>query len=178
MYFSGRTGNGACLAGLVVVWPFGQLLHRFGAFLAVRMSVWMVSEIICSMGRTRGQISPSVRTENGPKYVRCTARAGTATRAHGALWRPEDGPSGSQKQVCRPNTIFFRFRDPCCSGAHKGPCGASCLLLACCCLLLIACLLDAQVPPWWSNNLINRLKHYVLQLGDPNPNQDWVLGPS
>ena len=35
--------------------------------------------------------------------------------------------------------------------------------------LLAACLLDAQAPPWWSNNLINRLKYYVLQLGDPNP---------
>ena len=36
--------------------------------------------------------------------------------------------------------------------------------LACC--LLVACLLlDAQAPPWWSNNLINRLKCDVLQLG-------------
>ena len=46
--------------------------------------------------------------------------------------------------------------------------------LACCCCC--CCLLDAQAPPQWSNNLINRLKYYVLQLGDPN--QDWVLGPS
>ena len=40
------------------------------------------------------------------------------------------------------------------------------LLVAC----LVACLLlDTQAPPWWSNNLINRLKYYVLQLGDPYP---------
>ena len=36
-------------------------------------------------------------------------------------------------------TLFFRFRDPFCSGAQKGPCGSS--LLACCCLL------DVQAPP-------------------------------
>ena len=58
-------------------------------------------------------------------------------------------------------TFFFQSWDLCCSGAQKGPCGAACLLLA--------CLLDAQAPPWWSNNLMNRLKYYVLQLGDPNP---------
>ena len=53
-------------------------------------------------------------------------------------------------------TFCFRFREPC----------------------LLACLLDAHAPTQWSNNLINRLKYYVLQLGDPNRNQDWVLGPS
>ena len=36
------------------------------------------------------------------------------------------------------------------------------------CLLLACCLLDAQASPRWSNTLINRLKYYVLQLGDPN----------
>ena len=30
--------------------------------------------------------------------------------------------------------------------------------------------LDAQAPPWFLNNLKTRLKYYVLQLGDPNPN--------
>ena len=30
-------------------------------------------------------------------------------------------------------------------------------------------LLDAQAPPQWSNNLINGLKYYALQLGDPTP---------
>ena len=39
--------------------------------------------------------------------------------------------------------------------------------------LLVACLLDAQAPPWWSNNFINRLKYYVLQLGDPHPHALW-----
>ena len=31
---------------------------------------------------------------------------------------------------------------------------------------LLAC---AQAPPWCPNNLINRLKFYEFQLGDPNP---------
>ena len=31
-------------------------------------------------------------------------------------------------------------------------------------------LLDTQAPPWCPNNLMNRLKFYELQLGDPNPN--------
>ena len=45
--------------------------------------------------------------------------------------------------------------------------------------LLLACLLlDAQARPQWSNNWTNWPKYYVLQLGDPVPNQDWVLGPS
>ena len=38
----------------------------------------------------------------------------------------------------RGNIFFLRFRDPCCSGAQKGPCGVACLLAACwlaCCLL-------------------------------------------
>ena len=38
------------------------------------------------------------------------------------------------------------------------------------CLLLAACLLDTQDPPWCPNQLINWLKFYELQLGDPNPN--------
>ena len=41
---------------------------------------------------------------------------------------------------------------------------AACLLLAACCLLA------RRAPPWCPNNLINRLKFYKLQLGDPNPN--------
>ena len=40
--------------------------------------------------------------------------------------------------------------------------------LACCCLL------DAQAPPWCPKYLINRLKYYVLQLGDPNPHHCWT----
>ena len=38
-------------------------------------------------------------------------------------------------------------------------------MLACCLLLL-----DAQAPPKWPNDRMNRLKYYVLELGDPNPN--------
>ena len=38
------------------------------------------------------------------------------------------------------------------------------LLAACCCCCW---LLDAQAPPKWPNNWINRLRYYVLQLGDP-----------
>ena len=37
--------------------------------------------------------------------------------------------------------------------------------------MLVACLLDAQAPHWFPN-LRNRLKYYVIQLGDPNPNQN------
>ena len=48
----------------------------------------------------------------------------------------------------------------------------ACLVLACCCLL------DAQAPPRFPNSLINRLKYYVLQLGDPNPNPDWLIQPN
>ena len=47
------------------------------------------------------------------------------------------------------------------------------LLLPAACLLL-----DAQARPQWSTNLTNRPKYFVLQLADPNPNQDLVLGPS
>ena len=72
-------------------------------------------------------------------------------------------------------TFFFPFRNPCCPGAHQGSCRASLLLLACC-LLPAACLLVTQAPPWLPNHLINQLRYYVLQLGDPN--QEWVLGPS
>ena len=68
--------------------------------------------------------------------------------------------------------IFFRFGTSLAVGLARGPEG---LAAAACCLLL-----DAQAPPQGPNNLINRLKYYVLQLGgpSPNPNQDWVLGPS
>ena len=31
---------------------------------------------------------------------------------------------------------------------------------------------DAQPPPWLPKNLLDQLKCYVLQLGDPNPNPD------
>ena len=34
-------------------------------------------------------------------------------------------------------------------------------------MLLVACLLNAQAPPWFPKKMINRLKYYVLQLGDP-----------
>ena len=68
-------------------------------------------------------------------------------------------------------TFFFDFGTPVALGPVKGLEGLACLLAA-------AYLLDVQAPPQWSNNLINRLKYYVLQLGDPNRNQDWVLGPS
>ena len=30
-------------------------------------------------------------------------------------------------------------------------------------------MLDAQVPPKWPSNLLNRSTYYVLQLGDPKP---------
>ena len=76
---------------------------------------------------------------------------------------------------CR-GPIFFRFWDPLGSAVQKGPCwlpGPSCCLLACCCLLL-----QVQAPRRDTNNWINRLKYYVLQLGDPNPNQKLVIGPS
>ena len=65
--------------------------------------------------------------------------------------------------------FFFHFGTPFAVGPTRGPAG----LVGCCCLLL----LDAQAPPKWLNNLINRLKYYVLQLGDPHPNEDLVLGP-
>ena len=63
--------------------------------------------------------------------------------------------------------IFLDFGIPVALGPTKGPEE-----------LAAACLPDAQAPPQWSNNLINRLKYCVLQLGDPDPNQDLVLGPS
>ena len=70
--------------------------------------------------------------------------------------------------VWRPNTIpdsvvtfLFDFATRVALGPAKGPEGLAA------CLLLLARL---------SNDLINRLKYYVPQLGDPN--QDWVLGPS
>ena len=37
-------------------------------------------------------------------------------------------------------------------------------------LVAAACLPDAQAPPHWSDDLINWLKYYVPQLGDPNLN--------
>ena len=66
-------------------------------------------------------------------------------------------------------TVFLLdFGTPVAPGPARGPEG----LVAC--LLRLACLLDAQAPPQWSNSLINRLRYYVLQLGDhnrnPNPN--------
>ena len=75
------------------------------------------------------------------------------------------------REICgNPSRIawwhFFRFRDPCCSGAQKGPCRAACLLAAACCRLLARRAGSTLVP----SNLINRLKYHVLQLGDPNPN--------
>ena len=61
-------------------------------------------------------------------------------------------------------TFFFDFGTLVALGPRKGPAE----LLAC-------LLLDAQAPPWWSNDLINRLKDCVLRLGDPNPNP-WPKG--
>ena len=84
-----------------------------------------------------------------------TLAAGT-----GAFWVPK-------VIVCRPNTMpysvvtfFPGFGTPVALDPARGPEGLACLLLA--------CLLDAQAPLQWSNNLINWLKYYVLQLGDPN----------
>ena len=75
-------------------------------------------------------------------------------------------------------TFFFGFGTPSAPQSKKGPVGSlgplACLLAR----LLVACLLQVQAPPRDPNNWINRLKYYVLQLGDPNPNQDLVLGPS
>ena len=63
------------------------------------------------------------------------------------------------------------FGTPVALGPKNGPAGLAC------CLLLLACLLDAQAPAWCTNNLINRLKFYELNLGDPNPNLGpWGLG--
>ena len=46
-------------------------------------------------------------------------------------------------------------------------------------LLLLTCLLArVQSPTQKSNKWINRLKFYELQLGDPYPYQDLMLGPS
>ena len=44
-------------------------------------------------------------------------------------------------------------------------------------LVAACCSLDAQAPPKWPNNLINRLKYFVLQLGDPNPKRQRIKGP-
>ena len=44
------------------------------------------------------------------------------------------------------------------------------LLLACCCCCC-CCLLDA-----FPNTLVNRLKYYVFQLGDPNPSPYDAVG--
>ena len=49
-------------------------------------------------------------------------------------------------------------------------CLCLCLCFGCLLLLLLLLLLDAQAPPQWPNNGIHRLKYYVLQLRDPNPN--------
>ena len=78
--------------------------------------------------------------------------------------------SWSRETCAKPSpnsvaTFFFDSGTPVALGPRKGPAG-----LACCC----CCLLDAHAPPLWSNDLIGRLKYYVLQLGDPNPN----LGPA
>ena len=56
-------------------------------------------------------------------------------------FRQGGGPTGkkfapekiAENHPRKRGNIFFRFWDPCCSGAQKGPCGAS--LLACCLLL-------------------------------------------
>ena len=97
------------------------------------------------------------------------------SRPWGSDWRKH-----KMQNSCRqPSGIacyhFFSISGPLLPG---GPPGALrvCVLLASCCLLAAACLLDTQAPPQWSTSLINRLKYYVVQLGDPN--QDWVLGPS
>ena len=92
---------------------------------------------------------------------------GTATRTHGALWRPGHGPSGAQRRSCvvptpSPGSVVTPFRDFATSvalGPDKGPAG-----------LAAACLLDAQAPPKWPINWIHRLKYYALQPGDPHPN--------
>ena len=112
-------------------------------------------------------------------------RPRTGQNSSKAPLRPPGGPTLFPRKLRKPipdNVVpfFFEFGTPSALRTRKGPVYlACCLLLVACRLLLVACLLlDAQAPPWWSNNLINRLKYYVLQLGDPNPNQDWVLGPS
>ena len=76
------------------------------------------------------------------------------------------------RKTIADSVVTFVSGTPAALGPAQGPEG----LVAC--LLLAACLLDAQAPPECPSNLMNRLKYYVLQLGDPNPNQDLVLGPS
>ena len=68
-------------------------------------------------------------------------------------------------------TFFPGFGTPVALGPEKGPGGLARLLAGC-------CQLDAQAPPQWSRKLLNRLTDYVPRLGDPNPNPDWVVGPS
>ena len=94
---------------------------------------------------------------------------GTATRAHGALWRPRHGRAFQVPKaiVCRPNIIldsvvtFFSILGPLLPCGLPGALPGYLLLLAC-------CLLGAQAPRMWPNNLINGLKYYALQLGDLN----------
>ena len=54
--------------------------------------------------------------------------------------------------------LFFDFGSPVALAPGKDP------------EELLACLLDAQAPPWCPNDLINQLKFYEIQLGDPSPN--------
>ena len=72
------------------------------------------------------------------------------------------GPEFLQVRKTIPDSVFFLdFGAPAALRTRKGP--EELLLVAC-------CLLDAPVPPWFPNNLINRLKFYELQLGEyPTP---------
>ena len=95
--------------------------------------------------------------------------------ASGGPTKKRSFPRKLQKTIPDSVVTLFPFRDPFAVGPARGPAGlACCLLLAAARLLL----LDVQDPSKWPNNWINRLKYYVLQLGDPSPNQDFVLGPS
>ena len=66
-------------------------------------------------------------------------------------FRPRGDPTGEKvvpEKVAEHHpgwrgTIFFRFRDPCCSGAQKGPCRAACLLT---CLLAARRVSSTLVP--------------------------------
>ena len=91
--------------------------------------------------------------------------------AGGGLTEKKNCHRGSCGKPSRIAWYLLSISGPFCCGACPGLCGPS-LLAACCCLP------DAQAPANWPYNWINRLKFYVLQLGDPNPNQEWVLGPS
>ena len=111
--------------------------------------------------------------EFGPFWARLGPAPRTATRAWStsaagtwAFQVPRANGGGPNTIPDSVVTFFLDFGTPAAPGPKKGREGLACGLLA--------CLLGAQAPPWFPNNLINRLKHYVLQLGDPNPHTPMV----